>query len=444
MTQTSEYRNKLTTPQRAVEVVHPGDRVWLHAGCASPQTLIEALLERAPALRNVEIIHMLTFGRADYTQARFAGRFRHNGLFLGGNVRDAVVAGRADYTPISLSDIEPLFCTREIPLDVVFLQASPPDAHGFMSLGVSVDCTLTAVSCAHTVVAEINDQMPRALGDTFIHISRVNAVIESSRPLMEAPGCPSTPCQELIAAHVASLIPDGATLQMGIGGVPNAVMSFLRGRKDLGIHSEMVSDGVLALLESGAVTGKRKSLHPGKVVAGFVLGSQPLFDFIHENPIFEFHPTGYVNDPFVIAQNDRMVAINSALEVDLTGQVCADSIGTMPYSGFGGQLDFIRGAGRSRGGKPIIALPSTAKSGSVSRIVPVLDPGAGVVTTRSDVHYVVTEHGIAYLRGKTIRQRAEALIGIADPKFRDELYDFAVRAHYLEPREEPVLTGGVR
>ena len=439
MSWSDEFRKKLTTAGEALEIVRSGDRVYIHEGCATPEILVDALLRRAPDLHNVEITHMMTLGAADYTRPEFEGHFRHSGLFLGANVREAVAEGRADYTPIFLSEIEQLFSSGELPLDVVLLQASPPDEHGYMSLGVGIDCTLTAARCARHVIAEVNHEMPRSLGDSFLHVSKVSAIVETSHPLLELEPPPFTALQRRIAEHVASLIPNGATLQTGIGGIPDAVLACLGDKRDLGIHSEMCSDGVIPLIESGVINGDRKTLHRGKVVAGFVLGTRKLFQFIHENPIFEFHPTAYTNDPFVIAQNERMVAINSALQVDLTGQVCADSIGTRPYSGFGGQLDFIRGAARSKGGKPIIALPSTAKNGTISRIAPVLDPGAGVVTTRADVHYVVTEHGIAYLHGKTLRQRAEALIAIADPKVRDELYEFAARVHYLEPR--PALAG---
>ena len=427
--------DKVVSADRAVELVRSGDRVWVHTGCATPEPLLEALVRRSDGPEDVEILHMVACGDAAYARPENASRFRLNSLFLSGCVREAVSAGRADYTPISLSDIENFLESGELPLDVVLIQTSPPDAHGFLSLGVSVDCTLTACRLAHRVIAEVNDQMPRTMGDTFLHVSKVDAMVETSRPLHELRPEPSTTVQERVAANVASLIPDGATLQMGIGGIPNAVLACLRDHRDLGIHSEMCSDGVIALIESGAVNGSRKSVHRGKIVAGFVLGSAELFDFIHENPVFEFHPTRYVNDPYVIAQNDRMIAVNSALQVDLTGQVCADSMGTRPYSGFGGQLDFMRGAGRSKGGKPIIALPSTAKNGTVSRIVPVLESGAGVVTTRSDVHYVVTEHGVAYLRGKTLRQRAEALISIADPSFRDQLQDFAEKTYHVSQRE---------
>jgi acyl-CoA hydrolase len=432
---TGQYRQKLTTADRAVELVRSGDRLWIQEGNGTPEPLIQALLRRAPQLHNVELVHMLTLGNADYTLPEYEGHFRHNGLFLGHNVRAAVAAGRADYTPIYLSEIEKLFWSGQMPLDVAFIQTSPPDEYGYLSLGTSIDCTLSAAQCARLIIAEVNDQMPRTLGDTFLHLSKVAAIVETSRPLLELPPSPTSDVQRRIAGHVAPLIPDGATLQLGIGGIPNAVLESLYDRKDLGIHSEMCPDGVVPLMQAGVINGERKTLHRGKAVAGFVLGTKKIFDFINNNPVFEFHPTQYVNDPFVIAQNERMVAINSAIQVDLTGQVCADSIGTTPYSGFGGQLDFIRGAAHSKGGKPIIALPSTAKRGTVSRIVPVLDPGAGVVTSRGDVHYVVTEHGVAYLWGKTLRQRAEALIEIADPKFRAELYDFAERAHYVESRQ---------
>jgi acyl-CoA hydrolase len=393
---------------------------------------VEALVARAPEVRDVEIVHMMTLGRADYTKPEYEGHFRHRGLFLGANVREAVAAGRADYTPIFLSEIEGLFLSGAMPVDVVLMQVSPPDAHGFVSLGTTVDCTLTATRCAKVVIAEVNDQVPRTHGDTSIHVSRISAIVETSLPLLELHAEPFTEMHKRVARNVASLIPDGATLQTGIGGMSQAVLECLGDKRDLGIHTEMCPDGVIDLMESGVINGERKSLHRGKAVLSFVLGTQRLFDFIRENPSFEFRSISYTNDPFVVAQNDRMVAINSALQVDLTGQVCADSLGTRPYSGFGGQLDFIRGAARSRGGVPIIALPSTAMHDRVSRIVPVLEPGAGVVTSRADVHYVVTEHGIAYLHGKTLRERAEALIAIADPQFRQELEDFAVRSHYLE------------
>lgn len=439
MTWTVEYQTKCMSAAQALEAVGSGNRVWIQSGCGTPSTLVSALVARAPEVRDVEIVHMMTLGSADYTKPEYEGRFRHRGLFLGANVREAVAAGRADYTPIFLSEIEGLFESGALPLDVVLMQVSPPDAHGFVSLGTTVDCTLTAARCAPVVIAEVNEQMPRTHGDTSFHVSHLSAIVETSRPLLELCKEPITELHLRVARNVASLIPDGATLQTGIGGIPEAVLTCLGDKRDLGIHTEMFSDGVIDLIESGILNGERKSLHRGKAVAAFVLGTRRLFDFIHENSSFEFRSISYTNDPFVVAQNDRMVAINSALQVDLTGQVCADSLGTKPYSGFGGQLDFIRGAARSKGGVPIIALPSTALGGSVSRIVPVLEPGAGVVTSRADVHYVVTEHGIAYLHGKTLRERAEALIAIADPQFQTELEDFAVRAHYLERKRDVAL-----
>ena len=433
-----EYAAKLTTAARALEAVGSGCRVWIQSGCGTPSTLVDALVARAPKVSGVEVVHMMTLGSADYTRPEYRGRFRHRGLFLGANVREAVADGRADYTPIFLSEIEGLFTSGAMPLDVVLMQVSPPDDHGFVSLGTTVDCTLTAARCAPVTIAEINPAMPRTHGDTVLHVSRIAALVETSHPLLELPTESFTPLHLHVAQNVASLIPDGATLQTGIGGIPEAVLACLEDKRDLGIHTEMFSDGVIELIESGVINGERKSLHRGKAVAAFVLGTRRLFDFIHENPIFEFRSISYTNDPFVIAQNDCMVAINSALQVDLTGQVCADSIGTRPYSGFGGQIDFIRGAARSRGGIPIIALPSTAVGSSVSRIVPVLEPGAGVVTSRADVHYVVTEHGIASLHGKSLRERAQALIAVADSRFQPELEDFAVRSHYLERRPAAV------
>ena len=429
-----DYLRKCVDARQALETVRSGDRVWIQSGCGTPSVLVNALVARAPDVIDVEIVHMKTLGSADYTRAEYAENFRHRGLFLGENVREAIAQGRADYTPIFLSEIERLFEDGSMPLDVVLMQVSPPDEHGFVSLGTTVDCTLTAARFARRVIAEVNSQMPRTHGETTLHVSHISSVVETSRALLELHTEPCTPLQRRVGEHVASLIPDGATLQTGIGGIPDAVLACLEDKRDLGIHTEMCSDAVIDLMDSGVINGARKSLHRGKAVLSFVLGSRRLFEFIRENPSFEFRSISYTNDPFVVAQNDRMVAVNSAIQVDLTGQVCADSMGTKPYSGFGGQLDFIRGAARSRGGVPIIALPSTAVHGAVSRIVPVLEPGAGVVTSRADVHYVVTEHGIAYQHGKSLRERAEALIAIADPQFQAELEDFALRAHYLERR----------
>ena len=439
MSWSEDYRSKRMSAAQALDAVHSGDRVWIQSGCGTPSVLVDALVARAPHVRDVEVVHMMTLGAADYTKPEYEGHFRHRGLFLGANVREAVAAGRADYTPIFLSEIEGLFESGSLPLDVVLMQVSPPDAHGFVSLGTTVDCTLTAARCAKIVIAEVNERMPRTHGETAIHVSRISAIVETSRPLLELHPEPFTAMHRRIAENVASLIPDGATLQTGIGGIPDAVMACLEDKHDLGIHSELVGDGVIDLMESGVLNGERKSIHRGKAVISFVLGSQRLIDYIRDNPAFEFRPICYTNDPFVVARNDKMVAINAALQIDLTGQVCSDSLGVKPYSGFGGQVDFIRGAARSKGGVPIIALPSTAKKGTISRIAPMLDPGAGVVTSRADVHYVVTEHGIAFLHGKTLRERAEALIAIADPRFRDELEDFAVRSHYMERKAAAVL-----
>jgi len=422
---TNDYRARIMPPDVALAEVQSGQRVYIHNGCAEPVELVKALTRRGSELQDVEVLHMATMGIADYSLPEYEGHFRHNSLFIGGNVRKAVQEGRADYTPIFLSEIEGLFVSGALPIDVCLLQCTPPDQYGYMSLGPSIDASLTAAQCAKHVIVEINDRMPRTLGDTFLHVSRVDAFIETSHALAEYSTHAVSDVHRAIARQVAPLIPDGATIQTGIGGIPEAVLGLLHDHKDLGIHSEMVPDSVVKLIQAGVINNERKTIHRNKVIAGFVLGTQLLFDFIDNNPVFEFHRTAYANDPFVIAQNDRMVALNSAIEVDLTGQVCADSMGHTPYSGIGGQVDFLRGAARSKGGMPMITLPSTAKNGTISRIVPRLQPGAGVVTSRGDVHYVITEHGVAYLHGKTLRQRAEALIQVADPKFRDDLERFA-------------------
>jgi 4-hydroxybutyrate CoA-transferase len=430
-----EYKKKLRTPDEALRCVQSGMRVYIQPGCAEPETLVEALIRRAPFVQDVEIVHMMTMGPAPYVAPEMAGHFRHNAVFIGGNVREAINEGRADYTPIYLSEIEELFESGAMPIDVALLELSPPDAHGFCSFGIGVDTSLTAAKCARYVIAQINDQMPRTYGDSFIHVNDLDAVVESSRPLCALKKPEITDLHIAIARNVASLIEDGAVLQTGIGGIPDAVLPFLMDRKDLGIHSELVSDGVIPLIEAGVITGARKNFKPRKNIVGFALGSKKLFDFVDNNPIFEFHPTSWVNDPVFIARNDKMVAINSALEVDLTGQVCSDSIGNQFYSGIGGQVDFIRGASRSKGGKAIIAISSTAKNGTISRINPMLSPGAGVVTSRGLIRYVVTEYGVAYLHGKSIRERAKALIDIAHPKFREELYDYCEHTKWLQRPE---------
>jgi acyl-CoA hydrolase len=371
-------------------------------------------------------------GCAPYVAPEMAGHFRHNAMFIGPNVREAINDGRADYTPVNLSEIEGLFESGEMPIDVALIEVSPPDSHGFCSFGVGVDTTLTAAKCARYVIAQVNNYMPRTYGDSFIHVSDIDAVVEWSQPLCELKKPVVTDMHVAIAGNVAGLIEDGAVLQTGIGGIPDAVLPFLMDRKDLGVHSELVAEGVIPLIEAGVITGARKNFKPRKIIVGFALGTKEMFEFVDNNPIFEFHPTAYTNDPGLIGRNDRMVAINSALQVDLTGQVCSDSIGNQFYSGIGGQVDFLRGASRSKGGKPIIAISSTAKSGTISRIVPTLSPGAGVVTSRGLVRYVVTEHGVAYLHGKSIRERAKALIEIADPKFRNELYEYCEKTKWLQ------------
>ncbi len=426
-----EYRRKLTTPEEALKAVHSGHRVYIHPGCAEPETLVHALVARKDELENVEVVHILTMGSAPYVAPDMAGHFRHRSLFTGKNVRDAVNDGRADYTPIFLNEIPALFSDGTLPLDVALVQVSPPDEHGFCSFGVGIDMTKPAAENAKIVIAEINRQTPRTLGDSFIHLHKLDHIVAVDRSMLELPRLHMTDLHSQIGAHVAELVENGSTLQMGIGGIPDAVLFHLQGKQDLGIHTEMFSDGVIDLVRQGIINNEKKTLHPGKIVASFVLGSRTLYDFIDNNPICEFHPVSYVNDPFIIAKNDKMVAINSALQVDLTGQVCADSIGYSIYSGFGGQVDFIRGAARSRGGKPIIALPSTAKNDTLSRISLHLDEGAGVVTSRGDVHYVVTEFGVAYLHGRSIRERAKALIEIAHPKFRDELAAQARKVKFL-------------
>jgi len=427
----TEYKRKLLTAREALRCVQSGMRVYIQPGCATPQVLVDGLIERGPEVRDVEIVHMMTLCDAGYIEPEMTGHFRHNAMFIGGNVREAVNDGRADYTPVFLSEVEGLFESGEMPLDVALIQVSPPDAHGFCSFGVGVDTTLTAARCAKISIAQVNSQMPRTYGDSFIHVSQITTFVEASQPLAELAHPKITDLHRAIARNVAGLIEDGSTLQLGIGGIPDAVLPYLHDRKDLGVHSELISDNAIKLIDEGVINGLRKTLHPRKVVVGFVLGTRDLFDFVDDNPVFEFHPTAYTNDPVVIAQNEKMVAINSALQIDLTGQVCSDSIGQYFYSGIGGQVDFLRGASRSRGGKPIIAMAATAKNDTISRIVPVLSPGAGVVTSRGLTSYVVTEYGVAYLHGKSIRQRAEALIQIAHPKFRNELYEYCERTKWL-------------
>jgi acetyl-CoA hydrolase len=422
-----QYERKFVTPAEAVSVIQSGDVVYIHPGCAVPQLLVEAMVARAEELHDVEVCHLLGVGEAAYVRPEMEGHFRHNAFFIGKNVRKAVCEGRADFTPIYLHEVSVMFLSRQYRIDVALIQVSPPDEHGYCSFGVGVEATKAATEVAKVVVAQINPNMPRTLGDSFIHMKKIDYCVESDLPLKELPQLEGDETQEELEAYkaigqnVASLIDDGSTLQLGIGRIPDSVLRSLGDRKDLGIHTEMVSDGVIPLIDAGVITNRRKTLLPGKIVLAFVLGSHKLFDFVDNNPFFEFRPTHFTNDPFTIARNRKMVAINSAIEIDLTGQVCADSMGYKFFSGFGGQVDFIRGAAKSEGGKPIIALPSTATGGTVSRIVSHLQEGAGVTTNRGDVHYVATEYGVVNLHGKTIRDRIEMLTSIAHPKFREEL-----------------------
>jgi len=426
-----EYKKKKCSIEEAVSVVKSNDRIYISGNAATPMTLTQALAMRKDELQNVEVTHVLLFGDDPLSKPGMEGHFRHNSLFVGPGDRAAVNEGRADYIPVFLYEIPDLFYSGLLPLDVAFLHLSPPDEHGFMSFGVECLSSKAAAETAKIVIAQVNEKMPRTLGDSFIHISRVHKIVEVNIDLPELEPVPFTEVEKKIGHNIADLVEDGSTLQLGIGGIPNAALKAMFNKRDLGVHTEMVSDSIMEAIEAGVITGAKKTLHPYKVIATFYLGSRRLYEFIDNNPIFETHPTNYTNHPTVVARNDKMIAINSAIEVDITGQVCSDSIGTKIYSGFGGQVDFIRGAAQSKGGKPIIALPSTAKNDTVSKIVPTLQVGAGVVTTRADVHYVVTEYGVAYLHGKNLRQRAEALINIAHPKFRPWLEEEAKKRKLL-------------
>ncbi len=430
------YQSRVVTAEEAVQQIKSGQRLFLTGNCSVPHKVLEALVKYAPELQGIEICHALTIGPTNYVQPEMEGHLHVNTMFISANVRQAVHEGRVDFTPVLLSEFTLLFKNKHLPLDVALIHCAPPDEHGFCSLGIEVGLTKTPAESAKIIIAEVNQQMPRTLGDSFIHLSRIDYIVPVNYKLPElamVAGSPD-PVVDKIASYIAEMIPDGATMQMGIGEIPDSVLNYLYGKKDLGVHSELFSDGVIDLFEAGVLTGGRKSIHPGKMIAGFILGSQRLYDWVDDNPLIELHPTEYVNDPYVIAQNERQVAINSAIEVDLTGQVCADSIGTKLYSGVGGQLDFIYGASRSKDGVPIIALPSTTvlRDGTViSRISAMLNPGAGVTTTRNHVHYIVTEYGVADLYGKTIRQRAKQLINIAHPDFREDLSRQASDLRYI-------------
>jgi len=425
------YQSRLTDARTALNRIRKGARVFIGSACGEPQLLVKTLIDVADNLADTEIIHFLDLGIASYTDEKFTEKFRHNALFIGSNTRAAIKEGRADYTPIFLSEIPLLMLRGSLPIDVALISVSPPDKNGYVSLGISVDITKTACEAADYVVAEVNPNMPRTLGDSFLHVSEIDAFVENDIPLLEfvqkAPG----DIAKSIGEHIADLIENESTIQTGVGRIPNSVFPYLLNKRDLGIHTETFTDGIIDLIEAGVITCKKKSLHPGKVIAAFCMGTKRLYDYVDNNPLFEFHPCKYVNDPYVIAQNDRMVSINSALTVDITGQVNSDSLGFIFYSGIGGQVDFVRGSAMSRRGKSIMVLPSTTDDGKNSRIVPYLSPGSGVVVTRGDIHYVVTEYGVAYVHGKSIRDRAMVLINIAHPNFREELLEAAKKQGYV-------------
>jgi acetyl-CoA hydrolase len=426
-----KWRKRVISAETAASKIKSGYRIFLTGNCSTPLAFLNALIERHQDLYQVEVVQLLDLAPKPYITPDIAEHIRVNNLFIGPGAREGVNKGLADFTPIFLSEIPNLFRSGRLLLDIAVIQVSPPDKHGFCSYGVEVGVTKTAAEIAGIVIAEVNPNMPRTLGDSFIHVDQINYFIEVDYPLPEMPAAPTTEIQLQIAKHIAEYIPDGATMQSGIGGIPDAVLRQLTNHRNLGIHSELIADGVMEMIEAGIITNASKSIHQGKVITGFALGTRKLFDYIDDNPIFELHPTEYVNDPFVIAQNKKMISINSALEVDITGQVCADSIGTLFYSGVGGQLDFVRGAARSEEGLSFIALPSTAKGGTVSRIVPQPKPGAGVTTSRNDVRMIVTEYGVADLWGLSIRERVHALTNIAHPDFREDLLRYAHEQNFL-------------
>ena len=426
----NEWAQRAVDADTAIARLSSASRVFVHGAAATPAPLIAALVRRRD-LENVTLYHLHTVGPAPFAQAEQEGRFYSVSLFAGPPVRQAIAEGRADFVPVFLSDIPGLFRDGGIPLDAALLQLSPPDRHGYCTLGTSVDAALAAARSAPLLIAEINDRMPRTHGNTLVHLDELAAFVHTDRPLHEHTARSPSPVEEAIGAHAAALVPDGATLQMGIGAIPDAVLRRLVDKHDLGVHTEMFSDGVVDLAEAGVITNRQKHVHPGRIVTSFVMGTKRVYDFVNDNAFVEFHPCDRTNDTALIRKNDHAVAINSALEVDLSGQVCADSIGFRIYSGIGGQMDFIRGSALSRGGRPIIALPSTAAGGGLSRIVPALQAGAGVVTTRGHVHWIVTEYGAVNLFGLSLRQRGEALISLAHPDFRADLNRaLAVTRHF--------------
>jgi acyl-CoA hydrolase/GNAT superfamily N-acetyltransferase len=431
---------KLVTSAEALKAIRPGNRVFVGSACGEPQELVRAMTGFGDRLVDTEVIHVLTLGVAPYAESKYAPHVRPNAFFIGNSVRDAVNETRADYTPIFLSQLPGLFRSQRIAIDVALVMVSVPDDHGNCSLGVSVDITKAAVESAKVVIAQVNRHMPRTHGDCFLNVRQLHYLVEHDEPLLEWPavGEPDEVTRQ-IATHLARLVPDRATLQLGIGRIPDAVLSLLTEKHDLGIHTEMFSDGVLKLARQGVITGKYKTLNPGKIVGSFAAGSRELFEYMHDNPQIEMHPSEYTNHPGVISGQENMVAINAALEVDLTGQVVADSLGQLLYSGIGGHADFIRGAALAQNGKPIIAMPSTADTpeGVTSRIVATLQEGAGVITTRGDTHYIVTEYGVAYLHGKTMRERAMSLLSVAHPDFRAELLHAAKRRRIVYSNQMP-------
>ncbi len=426
-----KYRDMISTPLNAVKKIKPGQRVFIGTGCGQPTELVNALTARANELADVEIIQLLTKGEAPYANRKLADSFTVNSFFIGTAIRGHIQEGLGDYTPLLLSDIPRLFHSGQLPLDVVLIHVTPPDKHGQVSLGVSVDIVKSAAENGSLVIAQVNPQMPRTMGDSSLDIYDLDILVPVDMPILEREQ--SAPNEETlkIGEYITGLVEDDATVEFGIGRIPHAVAHFLKDKKNLGIHTELLTDSIMELVECGAVNGSRKSTDRGKVVASFSMGSKKLYEFIDNNPIVCFRPTEYVNDTHVISKQHKMVAINTALEIDLTGQVCADSLGERFYSGIGGQVDFNRGAALSKDGKAIIALQATAREGTRSRIVTHLTPGAGVVTTRGEVHYVVTEYGVAYLHGKSVHERALALISIAHPQYREQLLKEAIKAHYL-------------
>lgn len=417
------YQSKLMSAADAVKMIKSGNRVVTGHACSEPLELVKAMVENKDQYKDVEIVHMVAMGKGEYTKPGMEAHFRHNALFVGGSTRNAINEARADFTPCFFGEVPRLFKEKYLPVDVAMVQLSRPDEHGYCSFGLSCDYTKPAAECATIVLAEVNDQMPRTMGDAFIHVSELDAIVETSYPIIELQPPTIGDIEKAIGEHCASLIEDGSTLQLGIGAIPDAVLLFLKNKKNLGIHTEMFSDGVVELVEAGVVNNSEKTLHKGKMVATFLMGTKRLYDFVNNNPSVELYPVDYVNDPFVIMKNDKMVSINSCIQVDLMGQVVSESIGLKQFSGVGGQVDYVRGAGRSKGGKSIIAMPSTASKGTVSRIAKLIDEGSALTTSRNDVHYIVTEYGVADLRGKSLKERGRALIGIAHPDFRPMLIE---------------------